>query len=151
MSQEDVVDASTVAQTESGRRIRWKMLVTGAAVSLLIAGSAAWATVNVGVSRPVFVIAFLAGTYFLYRKEIPDEAINTGLNVTGVVLFVAPILFYLANVFGGQPDPIPGTDFVIASLVDLVIWGLAFSVVAVVVASIACYFKMEAKKKKRRW
>lgn len=151
MSQEDVVDAGTVPQTESDSRIRWKMLMTGAAASLLLAASAAWATANVGVSRPVFAIAFLAGTYFLYHKEIPYEAFGLGLTATGVVVFVAPLLFYLTNVFGGQPDPIPGTGIVITSLVDLAIWGLAFAVLALVVGSVACYFITEARKKTRSW
>jgi hypothetical protein len=149
MSQEDVVDTGTAAQTESGRLIRWEMLITGAVMGLLVAGLAAWATANAGISRPVFVIGFLGGTYLLYQKEIPDEAIGLGLNIAAVVVFLAPILFYLSNVVAGQPDAVPGTGILIGSLLELGMWGVVFFLLAVVVGSVACYFDMEAKEKLR--
>lgn len=151
MSEEDVVDTGATAQTESSRLIRWEMLITGVAMGLLVAGLAAWTTLNVGLSAPVFVVAFLAVTYVAYQKELPDEALGLGLNIAAVVVFLVPIVVYLSNVFGGGPNAIPGTGMTIGSLKDLLIWGAAFLILGIIVASVACYFHVEARKKQRSW
>ena len=151
MSQDDVVDVSTTARTESGRQIRWKMLVIAVGTSALIAGLAAWATLNAGLSSPVFVVTLLAATYVLYQKELPYEVLGLGLNVAAGVVFLAPFVFYLSNVFGGQSDAVPGTGVMIESLWGLATWGVVSLILAVVVGSVACYFNVEARKKKRSW
>lgn len=137
------------AEGGSGYNIRWKMLVTAVGMSLLIGFFAAWATLTLNVAGPAFFIALIGGTYFLYRKKIPSEAIGSGLYITALVMILTPLLFYLPTVFSGsETGGAAGAGMVIGSILGLVIWGFVFLLFAVVTAAVGYFFKRRASRKR---
>lgn len=125
----------------------WKMGITATVLGLIIGGFAAWATANLGISTIAFVIAFSAGTYYLYKKPIPSAAIGSGLYITSLVAVLTPITFYLPTVLGDQPEGLEGAGTFIGGLLGLVIWGFIFVIIAVVIAAIGYFFNKRAKSK----
>lgn len=140
MSGEDVAE-STAAQTDLLGRVRPRMVVAGAVMGLVVGGFAAWTTANVGLSEPAFLVAFLGGSYYVYRKESPSQAVGSGLYITAVLMALAPVVFFLDNVLGAEPTTVPATGLTIGSATGLILWGFAFLFAGLVVGSIGCYFK----------
>lgn len=127
----------------------WRIGVTGAVFGLVIGGLVAWSLANIGGSGVGFLIAFLAGTVYLWQKPTATGAIGSGLYISALLLILVPLLFYggmLAEV-GEDPQTAEETGMAIGGVLGLVIWGFVFALVAVVVAAVGYFFKRREQKK----
>lgn len=143
MAQEDVTETPVEASGSRAGQFQWKMLLTAGFMSLLIGFFAALGALNFDLAGPAFGLTFVGGTYFLYQKEIPSEAIGTGLYITALVMILTPLLLFLPDVY----DESGGVASVIGGMMGLVTWGLAFLLFALVTAVVGYFFKRRAAKK----
>ncbi|MFB1064105.1 hypothetical protein [Natrinema sp. H-ect4] len=128
--------------------ISWTMGITAAVMGLIIGGFGAWATSNLGVALPVFVVLWAGATYYLYQKPIPSAAIGSGLWVTALVMLLTPVLFYLPVILEeGSGESAEAAGTFIGGILGLVIWGIAFAIGAIVVAAIGWAVKRRANTK----
>lgn len=129
-------------------RISWKMGITAAAMGLIIGGFGAWATSNLGVAIPAFLVLWMGATYYLYQKPIPSAAIGSGLWVTALVMLLTPVLFYLPMILSdGAGESAEAAGTFIGGILGLIIWGFVFAIGAIVVAAIGWVFKRRANSK----
>lgn len=139
-------DGSIDETDENG--ISWSMGITAAVMGLIIGGFGAWATSNLGLAMPAFLVLWVGATYYLYQKPIPSAAIGSGLWVTALVMLLTPVLFYLPVILGdGAGESAEAAGTFIGGILGLIIWGIVFAVGAVVVAAIGWAFKRRASKK----
>ena len=139
-------DETTVDGDTSG--ISWTMGITAAVMGLIIGGFGAWATSNLGLALPAFLVLWAGATYYLYQKPIPSAAIGSGLWMTALVMLLTPVLFYLPVILGeGSGESAEAAGAFIGGILGLIIWGIVFAVGAIVVAAIGWFFKRRASKK----
>jgi CDP-diglyceride synthetase len=141
------VDEPAIEEAETGG-IRWKMAITAGVLGLVIGGFAAWATANLGIAPIAFVVGLAGGGYFLYQKNMPSEAIGSGLYVTALLMVVTPLLFYLPVVVGGGGNGAEEAGAFIGGVLGLVIWGFVFLLFAIVTGAVGYFFKRRAGKKR---
>lgn len=148
MSESDTATAADAVPEEEDSGIRWKMAITALIFGLLIGGFGAWATLNLGGAAPfVFLVGFVAGAYYLYKKEIPSSAIGTGCYIIALEMLLVPILFYVPVVLrSGEGESVEAAGTFIGSLMGLVIWGFVFLILAIVTAAIGFFANRRAKK-----
>ncbi|TYL37373.1 hypothetical protein CV102_17290 [Natronococcus pandeyae] len=131
---------------ESG--ISWKMGITAAVMGLIIGGFGAWATSNLGIAILAFLALWAGATYYLYQKPIPSAAIGSGLWITALVMLLTPVLFYLPVILGdGAGESAEAAGTFVGGILGLIIWGIVFTVGAIVVAAIGWAFKRRADNK----
>lgn len=139
-------DESTDETNESG--ISWSIAITAAIMGLIIGGFGAWATSNLGLALPAFLLLWAGATYYLYQKPIPSAVIGSGLWITALVMLLTPVLFYLPVILGdGAGESAEAAGAFVGGILGLIIWGIVFAVVAVVVAAIGWAFKRRANNK----
>lgn len=103
---------------------------------------AALATMALGQSRWAFgVVAVISGGY-LWSKQLATEAIGTGLYISAILLLLTPILSYIPTMLGIPADP--EAPMRIWTILGFVIWGVLFTLVAIVIAAFGRYFKNRA-------
>lgn len=128
--------------------ISWTMGITAAVMGLIIGGFGAWATSNLGLVLPVFLVLWAGATYYLYQKPIPSAAIGSGLWVTALVMLLTPVFIYLPIILNGSSgESAEAAGAFIGGILGLIIWGIVFAVGAIVVAAIGWVFKRRANKK----
>ena len=135
-------------ESANKKRINIKMALVAGAMGLLIGGFAVWATINLGISTIAFLIGTGGGAYFLYQKDMPSEAVGSGLYITALVMILTPILFYLPNVVAEGDGSAEAAGTFIGSILGLVIWGFVFLLLAIVTAAVGYFFKRRAAKKR---
>lgn len=147
------VDEATIEETPAteeaeSKKVRWTMALTAGVMGLIIGGLAAWATLNLGIASIAFIIAAAGSAYYLYQKQIPSEAIGSGLWISALVMLVLPIAFYLPAIVGTDgAESAEAAGTFIGSIAGLLIWGFVFLILAIVVGAIGYFFKRRASKK----
>lgn len=142
-----IEDTPTTEEAES-EGIHWTMALTAGVMALIIGGLAAWATLNLGIASIAFIVAAAGSGYYLYQKQIPSEAIGSGLWISALVMLVLPIAFYLPAIVGTEgAESAEAAGTFIGSIAGLFIWGFVFLILAIVVAAIGYFFKRRANKK----
>lgn len=128
--------------------IRWTMIVTSGIMALIIGGLTAWATLNLGIAMIAFFVAAGGCGYYLYQKQIPSQAIGSGLWIAALVMLILPISFYLPTIVGtGDVESAEAAGAFVGSIAGLFIWGFVLLILAIVVAGIGYFFKRRASNK----
>lgn len=120
------------------------MAVTSVVMAAIIGFFSAWATGNMGVSGYAFLLAFTGGSYYLYNKNCPSEAIGSGLYITALLMVLTPILFYLPNLIS-EPETVKSTGRFIGSFLGIFLWGFVFLVFGIVTAAVGYFFKKRVR------
>lgn len=147
------IDESTLEETlatneTESQGIRWTMAISAGIMALIIGGLAAWATLNLGIASIAFIVTAAGSGYYLYQKQIPSEAIGSGLWISALVMLVLPIAFYLPAIVGTDgAESAEAAGTFIGSIAGLLIWGFVFLILAIVVGAIGYVFKRRASKK----
>lgn len=148
---ETTIEDTPVTEEAESEGIRWTMALTASMMALIIGGLIAWATSNLGISSIAFIIATAGSGYYLYQKQIPSEAIGSGLWISALAMLVLPIAFYLPAIVGTDgAESAEAAGVFIGSIMGLLIWGFVFLILAIVVGAIGYFFKRRASKKLNR-
>ena len=134
--------------SDSTSGVQWTLLITSVLMSFIASFFAVWATLTINISGIAFLVVFIGTTYFLYQKQIPSEAVGSGLYITALLMILTPLLFYFPRVFQtSEAQTTQELGGLFGNILGLVIWGFVFFLFAIVTAAIGYFFKTRAKKK----
>lgn len=135
---------STPATDSNG--IDWKRALASIVMALIIGGLGAWATTNLGISLPVFLLLAAGSTYYLYQKPIATKSIGVGLYIAAGVALLVPLVFYLPMMLS-PGEGAEGAGTFIGSLLGFFVWGALFAAIALISAGVGYFVNKRANRK----
>lgn len=130
---------------------RWKRVVVGVAMGLVVGGAAVFAVP--GTTSTTWIAALLGlvgGGYVSYARPLPGDGIGTGLYATAAVLVAAPFV-HLWAALTGEGIAISSTDpALLEAILELVGGPFLVAVVALPAALVAAGVGFLARRRASR-
>lgn len=116
-----------------------RAIVSGV-MGILVGAVVAFAFTNIGGGSFLFLITAVGVGYFLYsRQETVRLAVGMGLYLTGLLMPLAPIIFYIPLAGGANSETAAGAGQAIGSVLGMFIYGFIGLIIGLVLIA-AGYF-----------
>lgn len=123
--------------------------VVAVSLGLLIGFFAWWAFLNIGGAGAVFIVGWVGGAAWLWRRELATDAFGLGLYVVALEMIAVPVLFYVPTILGASDTGgFAGAGEFIGGILGLVIWEIVFGVFAVIEFAIGYFARKRAANKR---